>query len=299
MHHTKNNYVSSNSTGFEQRTHNSTKNIEENCERKYDKNYKKKYVRNYESKTIETININKNNCSENNKCNFNNTDKNIDKNIDKNNVSLTNDLSKEQPSSSCWGTPHTQEKIPPNSQEILPIIILSPEQLSDKGLSLKFPNTWNIWIHPNSSKDWQLSSYIKLMTIYDVSNMWQFINNFKHLDYMNNQFFIMRNDITPRMEDPANIRGGSAVIRISVHSRDLLLIWSDVCVLTFNNEICRNPDSVNGISFNLKQNMTVIKIWNNNVNDDISKKISPLLFINRKLCPQYISHNINNIYKPK
>lgn len=143
--------------------------------------------------------------------------------------------------------------------------------------NLIFPSIWSVWIHSNVSANWTLESYHKIMEIKNVCDMWEFLNNFDKLDYMNYQFFIMKNDIKPIWEDPMNINGGAASLRIKLSDKSLLKIWENVCVFTLNNQICNTPDSINGISFNLKNDITVIKIWNSDAMLDISNQLSKKL----------------------
>lgn len=148
------------------------------------------------------------------------------------------------------------------------------------GEKLVFPSFWSVWIHKNSSNDWSLNSYHKVMTIHTIADFWRFINNFDKINYMEYQFFIMRNNITPTWEDPENKNGGAASLIIRISDPNLLKIWEDVCVMTINEQIYDKMDEINGVSFNLKDDLTVIKIWNKNMNDDISKKL-PECFVNK------------------
>jgi len=146
----------------------------------------------------------------------------------------------------------------------------------------KFNASWNIWIHKNSSKDWSLNGYNKIFEITNIADFWNFMNNFNKLNYMDYQFFIMRGNITPIWEDPENATGGAASIRLKVSDKNLLDVWTDLCLYTINEQVCQTDDPINGISFNLKNDLTVIKIWNKN-GSDISKKISKNLINKYKL----------------
>ena len=140
----------------------------------------------------------------------------------------------------------------------------------------KFNSSWNVWIHKNSSKDWTINGYDKIFTISTISDFWNFMNNFNKLNYMDYQFFIMRGNITPLWEDPDNKNGGAASIRMKIADKNLLSFWEDICLYTLNENICsgNNPNEfITGVSFNLKNDLTVFKLWNNSCND-ISKKIS-------------------------
>lgn len=148
------------------------------------------------------------------------------------------------------------------------------ELITEKyGHTVKFSSKWNIWIHLNTSNDWTLASYHKIALIETISDFWNFMNSFNKINYMNYQFFMMRENITPIWEDEANKNGGAASIIIKISDPNLLKIWEDICVLTINEQIYNNKSEINGVSFNLKNDLTVIKIWNKNMNDDISKKL--------------------------
>jgi hypothetical protein len=112
------------------------------------------------------------------------------------------------------------------------------------------------------------------MTIHNIGDLWSFINNFNKINYMDYQFFVMRGDIIPIWEAPENRNGGAASIRMRLSDKNLLHVWEEVCLYAINDQICPSPKDVNGVSFNLKNDLTVIKIWNNNGCNDISRKIS-------------------------
>lgn len=147
----------------------------------------------------------------------------------------------------------------------------------ENGSDLILKNYWTVWIHKNSSTDWSLKCYNKVMLIKSIADFWKFINNFNKLMYADYQFFIMRNDITPTWEDPSNKFGGAASIKLSVTDSCLLSIWERICLqmicekLYFGTSLSTD---VNGASFNLKDTTTVIKIWNNDNKNDIVKKLS-------------------------
>lgn len=141
-------------------------------------------------------------------------------------------------------------------------------------LKMPFNTHWSVWIHKNTSKDWSLNSYSKIMTIYNVGDFWSFMNSFNKINYMDFQFFVMRGDIIPIWEEIENRNGGAASIRLKLSDKNLLPVWEDICLHTLNENICDASIEINGVSFNLKNDLTVIKIWNKDGNCDISKKIT-------------------------
>lgn len=159
-----------------------------------------------------------------------------------------------------------------------------------------FSNEWNVWIHNNASIDWKISGYEKIMTIRTVKDFWEIMHNFNMLNYMEYQFIIMRNNILPIWEEPENKNGGAASLRIKLSDSDmthnnsrLLCVWEDMCVYVFAGKMCQT-DAINGISFNLKKDMAVIKIWNKNSDIDISKNMPHELLAKYKLRPVYIKN---------
>jgi hypothetical protein len=140
-------------------------------------------------------------------------------------------------------------------------------ETSDNGSQFSLKTKWNVWVHNSKSTDWSLTGYHRILTIETIKDMWEFLNNFNNMNYLEYQFFVMRNDITPIWEDPFNINGGAASFRLRATDKNLIPFWVDSCVHTLNENICSCPENINGISFNLKDDLVVIKVWNNNEND--------------------------------
>lgn len=154
--------------------------------------------------------------------------------------------------------------------------------------NIAFPITWNVWIHKNSSNDWSINGYDNIMGISEITDMWYFLNNFCKLNYMDFQFIIMRGNIPPLWECPDNENGGAAVIRVKTLHPKLLNIWYEICIMTINEDICNiNPSEITGVSFNLKRDLTVIKIWNRHDTIEINKIIPSNLINKYKLKVAY------------
>jgi hypothetical protein len=192
-----------------------------------------------------------------------------------NNLSLDDDINeKKMKKNITQKNLSLQDKQPMNTQQLFN---------KEDALKIIFPHTWNVWIHRNSSKDWSLSSYDRIMSVNNAAEFWNFINNFNKINYMDYQFFMMRNDIKPTWEDPVNYNGGAASIRLKLSDKNLLKIWEDICLYVLCDQICTEITTINGISFNLKNDLVVIKIWNDNINNDISKKINKQLISKYRL----------------
>jgi hypothetical protein len=144
-------------------------------------------------------------------------------------------------------------------------------------IHMDFKSQWNVWVHHNKSTDWSLNSYHNIMTITNIKEMWEFLNNFNNMNYLEYQIFVMRDNIKPIWEDKSNINGGAASIRLRASENILVPFWIDSCICTMNENVCCHPECINGISFNLKDDLVVIKIWNDDCENDISKKLSDKL----------------------
>jgi hypothetical protein len=70
------------------------------------------------------------------------------------------------------------------------------------GSDLSLNNTsYTLWCHEIYEKDWSINGYRNLCTINNVSRFWRLFNNFHKLGMKFNQYFFMKNDITPIWED--------------------------------------------------------------------------------------------------
>ena len=120
---------------------------------------------------------------------------------------------------------------------------------------------WNLYFHDNSS-NWENESFILITTI---SNVEDFCAIFKLLDEDNywykGMFFIFREGVSPRWEDPNNIKGGCYSYKIS--TEEIQQKWFDLCckslgdTIGVNEEYCLN---VNGFSITPKKNANILRI---------------------------------------
>jgi len=148
------------------------------------------------------------------------------------------------------------------------------------GDNLTFEDTYVLWTHDISDKDWSLSSYKKVYIVNNVSNFWKMFNCFERLPIQIKDFFFMKHPIVPKWEDEHNKYGGVCSIRVEPNI--FLDIWQDICI----GMICRtlNTDSndINGLSFHFKshnkKNWIFIKIWNKNCKIDFIKSLNGDIF---------------------
>jgi translation initiation factor 4E len=150
-------------------------------------------------------------------------------------------------------------------------------------MDLKLKNSWNIWYH-HILNDWTITGYNKIYTINTIKDFWDFYNNINLIEELNNlHLYFMRENVTPIWEDENNNKGGAWSILVNPdHAFEL---WEKLAVDLVSDKIFDN--NINGISINQKNNIFIIKIWNN----DKNKK-------NNITLPNYLNCYGNIIYKP-
>ena len=150
-------------------------------------------------------------------------------------------------------------------------------------MDIKLKDSWNLWYH-HILNDWTLSGYKKIYTINTIKDFWDIYNNINLIEELNNlHLYFMRNNVTPIWEDNNNKNGG--VWSILVNSDHAFELWEKLSVDLVSQTIFDN--NINGISINQKNNIFIIKIWNNNKN-----------LKNNTTLPSYLNDYGNIIYKP-
>ena len=149
-------------------------------------------------------------------------------------------------------------------------------------MDLKLKNSWNIWYH-HILNDWTITGYNKIYTIITIKDFWDFYNNINLIEELNNlHLYFMRENVTPIWEDENNNKGGAW--SILVNPEHAFELWEKLAVDLVSDKIFDN--NINGISINQKNNIFIIKIWNN----DKNKK-------NNIILPDYLNCYGNIIYK--
>lgn len=167
---------------------------------------------------------------------------------------------------------------------------------NDIGNNLFLSSNWTVWCHRSDCPSWTKESYINIYTINSIGSFWRFFNNFHLFDKLNNQFFIMRDQIYPIWEDNNNRLGGIYSIKIDCYSRTKSDIGSEVmtslCLLMMNETLVPDGGEINGISYSNKtRNSTLIKIWykdckyniNNSLPVSFFEKLNSIVRSNNKL----------------
>ncbi len=135
-----------------------------------------------------------------------------------------------------------------------------------------FENSWSVWYHSNSVRDWSLKSYNKLHVIKTLGDFWAFFNNLPTLD--NGMFFVMREDILPIWEAKENKNGGAWAIHVSPKRVKEYFI-NLTAEMMVNELVSSEQNSICGLSVSPKFQGFSIKIWNNDVSkSDMTEFVS-------------------------
>ena len=152
---------------------------------------------------------------------------------------------------------------------------------SDKnGQNLILSASYVLWCHDIHNKDWSLNGYTKLCEITTISEFWKLFNNLNKIGYKVNNFFLMKDGTDPTWEHINNRDGGICSFKTDIELS--LKMYEDLCSRMVYGNLTNNMDDINGISFSPKNNWAIIKIWNKNKTNDLSKTLSQHILITYK-----------------
>lgn len=157
--------------------------------------------------------------------------------------------------------------------------------IDDDGSEYKLEDKWDVWVHLSESSNWSQDSYIKIFTITTIKSFWEFFGNIDKLDIIKYQFFIMRNNSAPTWEHESNRNGGICSLRI-IKDRCIEII-EQLSILILNECLSKMPQDINGISFGVRREWGLIKIWNGTRSNDISTQIPGYLMRKYNMTPKY------------
>lgn len=160
--------------------------------------------------------------------------------------------------------------------------------IPDTSNELLFNDVYNLWMHDLDNKSWDISSYYKICDISNIEKYWNIFNNMDKLEFKKNSIYITKNNILPVWEDKHNTNGMAYSFKISID--DSMELFQELCLRAIINQL---PD-INCVSFSPKPRCSIIKIWHNNNNIDItnniidalSNKYSDLHILKTNIVPQ-------------
>lgn len=135
---------------------------------------------------------------------------------------------------------------------------------------VKLSCTYVLWSHEVFTKNWKPDSYSKMCTMTNAQDFWSVFNSFHILD-TKMHYFLMKKGVYPVWEHKANRRGGLCSIKTDLLSA--VDIWEELCCMMICDKLTNNVQDINGMSYSPKNNSAIIKIWNRDRNNDISKQV--------------------------
>jgi translation initiation factor 4E len=126
-------------------------------------------------------------------------------------------------------------------------------------------DTWTLWMHRPQDTNWSSSSYIKVMTVETVEELFSLTNQLNDVFIKNTLLFLMKNDIRPEWEDPKNCNGGS--FSFKVKNEHVSSVWHQLSYGVGGGFVSANPafvDMITGITLSPKKGSCIVKIWMEN-----------------------------------
>lgn len=130
-----------------------------------------------------------------------------------------------------------------------------------------------LWVHDVNNQNWDIDSYVKICDIENAKDFWEIYNylpNFKHLKSYH--MFIMKKGIDPIWEHKDNRNGGFCSFRVP--DNEVLDSWEYVGASMVCGQLVDDSYDINGVSMAYKNNFAIIKIWNRDCKNDLTKTLS-------------------------
>jgi hypothetical protein len=121
----------------------------------------------------------------------------------------------------------------------------------------KFTNSWNFYIHLQNVDDWSFSSYHNVMCI-NTPEQSILLNEEINFDLIKKtMLFVMKDNIKPMWEDPANKNGGG--FSFKVHNKYIENVWKKLFFMLLGGSL--STKQINGISLSPKKSFCIVKVW--------------------------------------
>lgn len=135
----------------------------------------------------------------------------------------------------------------------------------------KLHTKWVLWVHDNNSKDWSVESYKNITTLSTVESFWRIFRNFHALGIKYRHIYLMREGITPTWEDENNRNGGICTVKIKMI--DAKRIITELAMRVFGETFVEDMDDITGISISPKNMWAILRVWNRDAKNDLSKML--------------------------
>ena len=168
-------------------------------------------------------------------------------------------------------TPSDNTRI--NDKETLENLIdktnISDNQSSDY-YQYQLNTNWTFWVHLPHDTNWTIESYKKVYNIDYIEEAIGLVEQLEERLVVNCMLFLMRQDILPMWEDPANLNGGCISYKIGNH--EAYLLWKSMCYAMVGETLTDNDElqaKIMGLTISPKKNFCIIKIWVNACDESV------------------------------
>ena len=162
----------------------------------------------------------------------------------------------------------------------------------DNYSDMKLNCEWDLWWHPSNDDDWTIKGYIHVYRFSTLGQYLVFFNNISCIGGINfGHYFLMRKGITPIYEDDKNKFGGAWSMLTTMD--DSYNTWTYLADGLVGETLVEDTLSITGLSINVKSEMSVIKIWNNNKTNSNVNQL-PKDIPNLKSSIIYRNHKVNH-----
>lgn len=121
---------------------------------------------------------------------------------------------------------------------------------------------WTLWAHLPHDTNWDLSSYVEILTIDNLELAVALLENLPEIMIKNCMLFIMRKGIQPIWEDSNNKEGGCFSYKIP--NKSIKDVWKNLSYSILSENLISEDKIqllINGITVSPKKNFCIIKIW--------------------------------------
>jgi hypothetical protein len=160
------------------------------------------------------------------------------------------------------------------------------ETMSSLPTQMALIGKWDLYYHLPHDKNWELSSYKKIMSEIDSVEKLIAINESLPENIVKHcMLFVMRDGITPMWEDPTNRNGGCFSFKII--NKQVTSVWKSLFYAMCGETLCTNKKDnllINGITISPKKNFCIIKIWLKNCSIQDPNIIIPIPNLSKQGC---------------
>ncbi|MFZ3192248.1 MAG: eukaryotic translation initiation factor 4E [Moraxellaceae bacterium] len=123
-------------------------------------------------------------------------------------------------------------------------------------------SSWTLYYHATDNKSWDLSSYVRIMTVTTLTEAVALIESIPDILVSNGMLFLMKDTINPMWEDSRNVAGGGFSYKIpNKHAaaayRGMIYAAIGGCLSSHDTY----SHHITGITSSQKRGFAIMKIW--------------------------------------